>query len=153
MFFLILHRNSSGVWLRAFRLSSKALPPVETNRSKIFWKIRFFNRFFFTSFLYICWFSEFLFETSFREKESSILVHLIHAGFEFPIRFFRHDRQKLNIIESDGGEIDQGNSQVDELIVGIGETFVVNLPVSWEGDILLRAELMVECKGWDKNKV
>ena len=50
------------------------------------------------------------------------------------------------MVETDGGEIE--NTQVDQLIVGIGETFVVKLPVTWEGDLLIRAELMVECKGY-----
>ena len=78
------------------------------------------------------------------EAESFILVHLIHAGFEFPIRFYRHDRQRLEVVETDGGAIEK--IQVDDLIVGIGETFVVKVPVTWEGEILLRAELMVECQ-------
>ena len=84
------------------------------------------------------------------EAESFILVHLIHAGFEFPIRFYRHDRQRLEVVETDGGAIER--IQVDDLIVGIGETFVVKVPVTWEGEILLRAELMVECQVLQERK-
>jgi len=49
------------------------------------------------------------------------------------------------VVETDGASIE--STQVDQLIVGIGETFVVKVPVTWEGDLLIRAELMVECKG------
>ena len=75
------------------------------------------------------------------------LVHLIHAGFEFPLRFFRHDRERVEVIESDGGRIEP--EQVDAVIVGVGETYVIKLPVTWEGDLFLRVELLVECKGYE----
>ena len=39
-------------------------------------------------------------------KRIIIKVHLIHAGFEFPLRFYRHDRERLTVIETDGGGVD-----------------------------------------------
>lgn len=80
------------------------------------------------------------------EAETFVVVHLIHAGFEFPLRFYRHDREKLVVLETDGGAVEP--EQVDDVIVGVGETFVIKLPVTWENDLLLRTELLVECKGY-----
>lgn len=49
------------------------------------------------------------------------------------------------MLETDGGAVEP--EQVDDVIVGVGETFVIKLPVTWENDLLLRTELLVECKG------
>lgn len=45
-----------------------------------------------------------------------MIIHLIHAGFEFPLRFYRHDRKRLEVIETDGGALE--SEQVDDLIIG-----------------------------------
>ena len=50
------------------------------------------------------------------EAETFVIIHLIHAGFEFPLRFYRHDRERLDVIETDGGALE--SVQVDDLIIG-----------------------------------
>ena len=51
------------------------------------------------------------------EAETFVIIHLIHAGFEFPLRFYRHDRERLDVIETDGGGLE--SEQVDDLIIGL----------------------------------
>ena len=54
-------------------------------------------------------------------------LHFVHGGFEFPIRVYRHDRKVFTVVETDGGAVEP--VEVNEIIVGIGETFVVDVPV------------------------
>ena len=59
-----------------------------------------------------------------------MIIHLIHAGFEFPLRFYRHDRKRLEVIETDGGALE--SEQVDDLIIGLVYFVVVSVLVSFK---------------------
>lgn len=74
-------------------------------------------------------------EEIFTIDESKIFVkiNIVHAGFEFPVRFFRTDFGDFEVIETDGQAIEP--FKVQQLVLGVGETFVVKITIDWEGKI------------------
>ena len=67
------------------------------------------------------------------ESKIFVKVNLVHAGFEFPVRFFRMDFGDFEVIETDGQAIEP--FKVQQLVLGVGETFVVKIIIDWEGNI------------------
>ena len=62
-------------------------------------------------------------------------LSLVHAGFEFPARFFRKDFGNFEVVETDGQAIEPVT--VQQLILGVGETFEIRVPLDWEGSYCL----------------
>ena len=103
------------------------------------------------------------------------MIRAIHAGFEYSLRFVRLDGGVFAVKGSDGDAFE--SIFVNELLVGIGETFDVELPLDQDTIILrfvffklpyrhisnsnsmttlksnLRTQLMVKCIGKECREV
>ena len=62
------------------------------------------------------------------------MIRAIHAGFEYSLRFVRLDGGVFAVKGSDGDAFE--SIFVNELLVGIGETFDVELPLDQDTIIL-----------------
>ena len=78
----------------------------------------------------------------------TIVLNTIHAGFEFQIKIFRLDGKSFNAIGSDG--ISFMTEKINELIIGTGETFDLELNIE-EDKIDLRFQLLADALGQDSN--
>ena len=63
------------------------------------------------------------------------LIRAIHAGFEYQIRFVRLDGGFFAVVGSDGDSFDA--IVVNELLIGIGESYDIELPLD-DKTIILR---------------
>ena len=66
-----------------------------------------------------------------KKSQNFVRLSLIHAGFEFPARFFRMDFGPFEVVETDGQAIEP--FLTNQLILGIGETFIIKVPLDWTG--------------------
>ena len=66
-----------------------------------------------------------------QKSQKFVRLSLVHAGFEFPARFYRKDFGDFEVVGTDGQAIEPFT--VQQLVLGVGETFEIRLPLDWEG--------------------
>lgn len=72
-------------------------------------------------------------------NKKQVKLRAIHAGFEFQLRFFRLDGGSMWVTGSDGDDFQP--IEISEVILGIGETFDLDLMMdSFDDQVIVRTQ-------------